>query len=657
MRAVVLAVGLALFPVVASAQTPPPVEAFGRLPAVADAAISPDGRRVALAMSPADGAPFINVFDLEQRQSIFAARVDDLTQLRGVGWTDNEHVSFLISRAFSPQEVLPGNIQFSGAPRRINYFRNGIVDLATGEMRILIPNDREQWQDAGTALIAPIEGDPGFGRMIGFRGGLGQAGMVLYRVNLATGVSRETIAPGGTNDARTMFLDSRGEPALRIDSNDATNRWRVYTFDDGRARVLVEGVSQFGDPLDVQGFLPDGRVVAFDDDGGEFDRVYALDRANGQRALLFERPGNDVDSAIFDPWTHDVVGVSWTGTEGEQHFFDADLQRVYEAASTAINAKPVLVSWSQDRSRIVLWIEVGLDGGGYYVFTPATNALLRISMAYPELSSAQIGERQSITYRARDGTRIPAYLTLPAGERRNMPLVLLPHGGPASRDTMAFDWWASFLASRGYAVLQPNFRGSSGYGATWQRAGYGEWGGLMQTDLEDGVVALARTGMIDAGRVCIVGASYGGYAALAGAALTPDRYKCAVSIAGVTDLALFLDQRMEQTGDDSGTSDYWQVSIGHRQDDRELLRGRSPAQLAERVQIPILIMHGTDDSVVSRSQSLRMVDRLRDEHKDVRYVELRGDDHWLSDAPTRIQMLRELETFLAQNLQAAPSAP
>jgi dipeptidyl aminopeptidase/acylaminoacyl peptidase len=248
-------------------------------------------------------------------------------------------------------------------------------------------------------------------------------------------------------------------------------------------------------------------------------------------------------------------------------------------------------------------------------------------------------------------------LTLPQGARQNLLLVLLPHGGPHNaRDSLDYDDWATFLASRGYAVLQPNYRGSGGYGDAWQRAGYRQWGGLMQTDLNDGVDALVRSGIVDANRVCIVGASYGGYAALAGATMTPDRYRCAVSVAGPSDLSQFVLERERRSGDDDTmTADWWRRSIGDRDEDREAVRAASPVNLADRVAAPILLMHGTDDTVVPIDQSRRMLRALNAANKNVRFVELRGDDHWLSDAPTRIQVLREIETFLAQHLGASPA--
>ena len=231
---------------------------------------------------------------------------------------------------------------------------------------------------------------------------------------------------------------------------------------------------------------------------------------------------------------------------------------------------------------------------------------------------------------------------------KSLPLVVLPHGGPESRDNYAFDWWAQFLATRGYAVLQPQFRGSIGFGDAFRLAGRRQWGGLMQDDVTDGVRAMIEEQIADARRVCIVGASYGGYAALAGAAFTPELYKCAVSVNGVSDLPEMLEGVRARSGAESDPVAYWRDTVGSAFDKNVI--ERSPARAADRIQVPILLMHGMDDSVVPIAQSEAMARALGKLNRKFSFIRLSGEDHWLSRGETRLKVLTEIEKFLAENL-------
>jgi dipeptidyl aminopeptidase/acylaminoacyl peptidase len=647
----------------AAQAAPPPVEAYSRLPAIGSAALSPDGKRVVLSISyeskpdqPDRDLTALSVIDIDAGKVERTLAPPDKNTLRGVGWADDKRPYYYISGTGRARDAMPASmpIMFSGP--RVEFFRTGVLSLDTGEMRLLLLTEGTMGNSALTNLLAPIEGDPGFGRMIAW-GGLGTLNnmpkLTVYRVNLETGNGRAV--DSGNIQTRGFLLDERGAIIARVDINDDRNRWRLFTYENGKERMILEQVSEMGQPLSIYGLLEDGRIAAIDPhEEGKRDTLLAIDRKTGAStpvAGLENAKGADV-APIGDPWRHRVVGIRWTEDLPKQQFFDTELAKIYTALLPKFESGYLtLQSWSRDRSRVLLFGERAGDAGAYYVYETALQKLRLVGKTYPQLSTAEhLGERQSIKYKARDGTQIPAYLTLPAGvETRNLPLVLLVHGGPHARDNFTFDWWASFLASRGYAVLQANYRGSTGYGYEWFDAGRRGWGdGVMQTDVEDGAAALVKTGMVDASRICIMGASYGGYAALAGATLTPERYACAVSVNGLSDPEGMLAD-VRSGGSNSMVAEWWRKSMGA--DDKEHLRKISPLRHADAAKIPILILHGIDDTVVPVEQSRRMSSRLESAKRNVRYVELAGDDHWLSSAPTRTQMLTEIETFLAQTLR------
>jgi dipeptidyl aminopeptidase/acylaminoacyl peptidase len=276
-------------------------------------------------------------------------------------------------------------------------------------------------------------------------------------------------------------------------------------------------------------------------------------------------------------------------------------------------------------------------------------SIAKIGARHTSIEAAYVGQVKPFTYTARDGMTIPAYLTLPPGSPgKNLPLVVMPHGGPHARDTAVFYPWAQFLASRGYAVLQPQFRGSSGFGARHLEAGKFQWGLAMQNDVTDGVKHLIANGTADASKVCIYGWSYGGYAAMAGLTLTPELYKCGVAGAGISDLLLFLGDNTRWSED---RGKFWKDYIGSPNADRDRLIATSPIKQVGRIRVPLLLIHPKDDTVVPLRQSTMMAEAMRAAGKPVEYIELDGDDHWLSRTSTSRRVLRELERFLALHLK------
>ncbi len=321
------------------------------------------------------------------------------------------------------------------------------------------------------------------------------------------------------------------------------------------------------------------------------------------------------------------------------------MKRYQQSLETKFPGRIVKIgSRNADDSRFIVWVGAAEDPGTFYVYVPAAGALAPIAIVNDKLDPAQLAPTKYIHYSARDGLDIPAYLTLPAGrDAKSLPLIVLPHGGPYDvRDTLGYDPHVQFLANRGYAVLQPNYRGSSSYGLAFFEKGEGQWGRAMQDDLDDGVDWLVKEGVVDGKRVCIVGGSYGGYAALWGATRNPERYRCAASLAGISDLGRQLKEQLNLLS--SRYRKNWRATVQGATDFN--LDGISPLKNIDRLRVPVLVAHGDQDTRVPLKQSTLYVAGLVKAGKLHEFHVYEGEGHGLNDPQNIADWLERLDSFL-----------
>ena len=615
-----------------AAAQPPPATAFAALPAMQSPVISPDGARIAF-IANTDQGSLVYAAQLATNQADAVIAVAGELQARAVTWANNDTLILLVSETET--------VTF--AARMAEVFAPYGVDLA-GDLKVR--------QLAGARAVGGglfVRGR----RLIGYERATGRVllpiGGALYSVNPKNGDLDERDDTSGFT--RDWVVDENGLPRYRVDYREKYDEFRILRRrEDGFWDTL--GTRSMDVPeVDLHGLDADGELIVGVRplDPGRYG-LYVLSAGGTLGASVYAHDTLDLSEVHVDPFTNRVVGAT---VEGESTvWFDDDLA-MHQASldETFPNEFPRIENWSQDRSRFIVRTEHSDRAPVFYLYDAKELTANQIAKTYPALDQTPLPSRLPYAYKARDGVEVPGYLTRPLGVDGPAPLVLLPHRGPTDRDVEGFDWLAHFLASRGYAVLQPNYRGSAGYGRAWEEAGYGGWGiGVMQHDLTDGVAAVVAAGIADPERVCIVGVSYGGYAALAGAAFTPELYRCAVAINSVSDLRDSLALYRGRRDPRSAAVTYFERSLGVEDGSPRDLEAASPARHTERVQAAVLLVHGRDDSVVLIGQSKTMERALRGAGKTVQLVELEGEDHWLSTAATRLEALQALDTFLAQYL-------
>lgn len=641
-----------------AASAPPPASAFAALPEMSFVRLSPNGQRVAWA-NDAGGSPIVVVFDVAAGKDLKRISPPN-SRVRDLDWADDRTLIISVSRTLTAAKstLREETYEFE------RYLAIDVEDPKGAARSLLMEHpDRELVTSASLERVHPEK--PGTVIMSTYQysetshrgaidsrisGGRKDSGweLTLFEVDLASGKGRAL--ESGSVNTRDWILDAAGRPVARTENDPESRRFSILAKQGASWKTIFSEDIDY--EFDVLGLSADGgSLLIRSPRGTERFKIWSLPLTGGALAPVYEDPDFDVNSVRFDRFTAQPVGYWIGGPDPRVVWTDPKMESIQKAVSKAFAGKSTAVfDRSSDYKHIIAEVESNASPPVYYLIDFNKGAADIIGEAYPSLADVPLGKVESTSYKSADGIEVPAYLTLPPGlEAKALPLVVFPHGGPYARDTADFDWWVQFLATRGYAVLQPQFRGSWGFGADLFRAGHRQWGRGMQDDITAGVHELVEKGIADPKRVCIVGASYGGYAALAGAAFTPDAYACAVSVNGIADIPQMAGFIRERGGDDSQAYRSWQDLIGNPSD--QDLIAFSPSRAVEAIRAPILLIHATNDTVVPPSQSRIFADLLRKKGKGVELIELPGEDHWLSTGQSRLAVLDALDRFLAANLR------
>lgn len=626
----------------AAAQAPLPISAFASLPQLEPPQLSPDGEHLAFVQS-VNGRPAAVIIPVDQASGEKPRIIpSDTWIVEDVEWAKNDTVVLTARNDF--------HNSYAGRAEAVQ--RRAAVKLDGSPMVMLLNNQKGGYYMASAMVDKALDDNDSV-----FMPSLTLANQrvlaTLVKVNVRTGKGVIQRADNG-QDTQHWIMDGKGNVAARIDVTHNPLTAHLLVKHDDTWTDVWSRLTDYDDGGFQAGLTEDGKFILLQIRENGEPRILKFDVANPANPQTVYDEGQNDAGLIFEPWTNRVVGTHYYDDGIERpFFFSPDISVMWlELGQTFANKRFTVFSMSRAHDKIVVGVRDTVSSPpSYYLVDRTARKATHLGDAYPLLVAGTLGQQRRISYTARDGLTIPAYLTLPPGKTaKSLPLIVMPHGGPEARDTPGFDWWAQFMANRGYAVLQPQYRGSTGMGRKFIEAGFKQWGRKMQDDITDGVNKLVADGTADPKRVCIVGASYGGYAALAGAALTPDLYACAISFAGISDLHKLVAAAREDYGLDSNSAKYRESRIGNPFTDRQKLEDTSPAMQAAKVRAPILLIHGANDFTVPVEQSDEMNAALVAAGKTVRYIKLPGEDHYMSDADTRMRVLQETEAFLGQHI-------
>ncbi len=624
---------------------------FGARKSVGSIGLSPQGGKVVIVTASGGGESAVVLdFATSKGTPILGAKGGD------------EHISHC---QFVLEDRVVCEVIFLRGSNRQAEGRTKLVSIAAdgSDMKVLSAQaSANSYYDSafgGQLIDYMAEGEPGSVLMTRWYAPDNRTGTITGRSSEGLGVDRVNVTTLARKMVEMPFISasdyiSDGHGRVRVREtqkiNSAGHSVDSIEFQarpkDGRGWVGLSSVKL--DAGLAYGFQPvavdsNANVAYGFDDFKGFSALYQQSLDGGSPRVLLAHDGVDIDGLVRIGPRQRVVGASYATEKRVVEYFDPELKALAPALGAALGGKPVaIVDSTIDEGKLLLFAGSDVDPGRYYLFDKETKKLGEVLPARPELAGMVLGSMKAITFPAADGTQIPAYLTLPPGSAgKNLPAIVMPHGGPAARDEWGFDWLVQFFAARGYAVLQPNYRGSSGYGAAWfQKNGFRSWETAIG-DINSAGKWLVSSGISSPEKLAIVGWSYGGYAALQSAVVDPGLFKAIVAIAPVTDLDRLREEARGQTNYRLVESF---IGTGAHVD------AGSPARHADRFQAPVLLIHGDADMNVAVGKSRLMEERLKAAGKQVNYIEFPGLAHNLDDALARKRLLEESDKLIRQAL-------
>ena len=616
-----------------------PVESFGRLPAIEQPTVSPDGEHVAAVLNSANG-PLIAVGEFGSRDLKVVLQLKNAEdRVEWILWANNDRL--LVSASYS--EAFQGD--------RVRVKQLFSIDRSGENLKEIV------WKSAVEAplwtriidsdgLLSTLPDEPKYILMQIYDDR--DEAFAVFKVDIYKNKFKKQFS--NTYEVNSWFADRDGQVKFGIGyDEDVITTWYRESNDDGfqkmHSQKFFEGET-FA-PISVDG----DKAYVLTDHELRRAAIWKYDIPSAQyEELVYAVDGYSVDDAILDEDRSTIIGAEYTEHYQKRHYFNDDGANVYQKVANAFPGfQTNIVSRSSDWNRLIVltirdnapityyWLDLSKGAGGAWF------------AQYPELQGAALTSVMPFDFKARDGMKLNGYLTVPSfqGDKKP-PLIIFPHGGPQSRDTQYFDPFVQFFASRGYAVLQVNFRGSEGFNSNFEVAGYREWGGKMQEDVYDAIEWLEGLAMVDTSRACMVGASYGGYVALTAAYQQPDRYKCIVSIAGVSDIYSMVDEN--KLFESSKITYRKLVGDPTNDEDRKMLIRNSPVNHVDSMKAPILLIHGDHDTQVRVAQSREFYRRARKAKLDVEYIEIHDGTHYLDNQDNRIMVFETIDKFLRTHL-------